>query len=217
MDNLSTHCGYPFCQAVAELGGVECPPEKELNNQAKRVEWLRSDSKRIVIHFTPYHGSWLNLVEIWFGIMAAKVLTESFGSPDAFKAAIHAFGEQWNLLLAHPFNWSYDGKGLHERAVNRFTKMLHNAVEQMQIRILTKGLMLMTNLFENYFSEVSETSWQRLVETLSSKHETIATIIQQEQGPIRKKKAEQALADFTDILNANQMGGIGYLPDNVVK
>ena len=124
MDNLSTHRGYPFCKAVAELSGIDCPCEKELrnvdeitsptmhhsfrppssdlksqkswnsllflqllwfkieqirpksvrlldevnsstflNNLEKRVKWLKSTDKRIVIHFTPYHGSWLNLVE----------------------------------------------------------------------------------------------------------------------------------------------------------
>lgn len=201
MDNLSSHCSYLFCQTVAELSGIECPPEKELNTQAKRVAWLRTDTKRIIIHFTPYHGSWLNLVEIWFGIMGGKVLKESFGSPQAFKTAIYAFGDEWNCLLAHPFRWSYDGKGLHELAVKRFTNMVRNAVEQMEMRILTKGLMLMTNLLNNYFSEVSETSWGRLVETVSSRYETIETLIQQEEGPIRKKKADQALADFTVMMN----------------
>ncbi len=77
MDNLSTHCGYPFCQVVAEHSGVECPPEKELKDAEKRRQWLQSEHKRIVIHFTPFHGSWLNLVEIWFGIMGGKILSES--------------------------------------------------------------------------------------------------------------------------------------------
>jgi len=30
------------------------------------------------------------------------VLGESFGSPDELKAAIEAFANEWNLLLAHP-------------------------------------------------------------------------------------------------------------------
>ena len=29
MDNLSSHCSYQFCQTVAELSGIECPPEKK--------------------------------------------------------------------------------------------------------------------------------------------------------------------------------------------
>ena len=60
MDNLSTHRGYPFWKVVAELSNVKCPTEKELDNMEKRVNFLKSADKRIVIHFTPYHGSWLD-------------------------------------------------------------------------------------------------------------------------------------------------------------
>ncbi len=201
MDNLSSHRGYPFCQAVAQLSAVECPSEKELNTQTKRVEWLQSEKKRVVIHFTPYHGSWLNLIEIWFGIMGGKVLSESFGSPEAFKTAFDAFLEQWNCLLAHPFNWSYDGKGLHELAVKRFTKMLHHSADQMELRLLTKMFMLMTNLLNNYFLKVSENSWEQLAETVSLRHETITKNIENEDGPKRKKKVEKALKDLTETLN----------------
>jgi transposase len=91
MDNLSSHRGYPLCQLVAELSGIERPSEQALSTQAKRVQWLGRDDKRVIIHFTPYHGSWLNLIEIWFGIMGRKVLNESFGSPDQLKAALDAF------------------------------------------------------------------------------------------------------------------------------
>jgi hypothetical protein len=192
MDNLSSHRSYPFCRLVAELSGVRCPPEKVLSTQEKRAEWLQRDDKRIVIHFTPFHGSWLNLVEIWFGIMGRKVLTESFGSPHELKTALETFQETWDLLLAHPFRWTYDGNGLHEKAVKRFTAMLRSSATKMNLRTLTKLLMLMTNLLEDYFKEISKETWNLLVQALSSQFETIATIIRQEPGPKRKKKAERA-------------------------
>ena len=119
MDNLSTHRGYPFCKAVAELSDVVCPSENELSNLEKRVKWLKSTDKKIVIHFTPYHGSWLNLVEFWFGIMNKKVLNESYGSAEELKVNFEAFLEEWNTLLAHPFRWSYSGKGLHEKGPSK--------------------------------------------------------------------------------------------------
>ena len=146
MDNLSCHRGYPLCRLVAELSSIECPSEQVLSTQAKRVQWLGRHDKRIVIHFTPYHGSWLNLIEIWFGIMGRKVLNESFGSPDQLKQALEAFTDDWNTLLAHPFRWSYDGTGLHDKAVTRFTRMLQNSAADMEIRILTKQMMLLANL-----------------------------------------------------------------------
>ena len=114
MDNLSTHRGYPFCKTVAELSNVACPKENETDNPEKRVQWLTSEDKRIVIHFTPYHGSWLNLVEFWFGIMNKIVLNESYGSGEELLESFESFPGTWNTLFAHPFRRSYDGKGLHK-------------------------------------------------------------------------------------------------------
>jgi len=204
MDNLSSHRAYPFCRLVAELSGIECPTEQNLPTQAERVEWLAREDKRIVIHFTPYHGSWLNLVEIWFGIMGGKVLSESFASPDEIKTALDAFTADWNTLLAHPFQWSYDGKGLHEKAVQRFTKMLHRSAATMEIRILTKQMMLLTNLLRDYFSEVSKDCWKQFAATVSSQSQTIADLILREEGPLRKKKAQQAAADLTAALQEHR-------------
>ena len=124
--------------------------------------------------------------------MGRKVLTESFGSPDELKTALQTFQETWNLLLAHPFRWTYDGNGLHEKAVKRFTAMLRSSAAKINLRTLTKLLMLMTNLLEDYFKEISKETWNHLVQALSSQFETIVDIIRQEPGPKRKKKAELA-------------------------
>jgi transposase len=201
MDNLSSHRGYPFCRLVAELSGVACPPEHQLRNTDKRVEWLAGEDKRIVIHYTPYHGSWLNWIEFWFGIMGRKVLGESFGSPNALKAALEAFEADWNMFLAHPFQWSYDGSGLHEKAVSRFTKMLRQSATQIELRILTKQLMLLTNLLRDYSLEVSRESWEEFSTVLHSQSDAITGIIQGEEGPLRKQKAQQAITSLNEALH----------------
>lgn len=200
MDNLSSHRGYPFCELVAELSGIECPPEQELSTQVKRMEWLGREDKRVIIHFTPFHGSWLNWIEFWFSIMGRKVLCESFGSPDEIKAALEAFANEWNYLLAHPFRWSYDGKGLHEKAVKRFTKMLHQSAGKMELRTLTKQMRLLANLLRGYLQEVSKETWKRLYGVLCDQSETIDDLIQREEGPIRKFKAQQAALDLAVAL-----------------
>jgi transposase len=199
-DNLSTHRGYPFCKAVAELSDVACPPQSELNNLEKRVKWLKSTDKRIVIHFTPYHGSWLNLVEFWFGIMNKKVLNESYGSEEELKESFEAFLEEWNTLLAHPFRWSYDGKGLHEKAVNRFTEMLKQAANKLEISTLTKQLRLMSNLFDQYFYEVPGENWKKLFAVLQYQKATVRNSIMNEAGPLKKENAEDALNSLLSIL-----------------
>ena len=200
MDNLSSHRGYRFCRLVAELSAIACPPPQQLRTLDKRVEWLTREDKRIVIHYTPYHGSWLNWIEFWFGIMGRKVLGESYASPDEFKAALEAFVLDWNTLLAHPFKWSYDGSGLHEKAVKRFTKMLLLSATQMELRILTKQMRLLTNLLSDYVSEVSKQIWEQFSEALRLQSDTITDLIQSEEGPQRKLNAQQAFANLNEAL-----------------
>lgn len=200
MDNLSSHRSYPFCELVAELSGIMCPPKKALSTQTKRVEWLGLEDKRIIIHFTPFHGSWLNWIEFWFGIMGRKVLDESYDSSDALKAALEAFAAHWNLLLAHPFKWSYNGDGLHEKAVNRFTKMLHCSVTKMELRTLTKQMKLLTNLLTDYVTEIPVKCWEQLSAAFNAQSTEIENLIDCEDGPVRKLNAQQAFLNLTTAL-----------------
>lgn len=68
---------------------------------------------RVSFVFTPFHGSWLNQVEIWFGILTTKALrNQSFSSLQALTCAIIAFAKHWNEKLARPFRWTYSGRVL---------------------------------------------------------------------------------------------------------
>lgn len=74
--------------------------------------WLRCHP-RVEFVFTPKHGSWLNQVEIWFGILARSTLRhESFDSVKGLERAILAFTKHWNEVIGHPFAWTYTGKVL---------------------------------------------------------------------------------------------------------
>lgn len=74
--------------------------------------WLRSHP-RVEFVFTPRHGSWLNQVEIWFGILTRSTLRhESFDSVKSLERAILAFTKYWNEVVGHPFAWTYTGKVL---------------------------------------------------------------------------------------------------------
>lgn len=201
MDNLSTHISYPFCQLVAELSGIDCPLAKTLDNPSKRADWLRSSNKRIVIHFTPYHGSWLNLIEIWFGIMNKKVLQESFASAEDLKQSLTAFVDDWNLLLAHPFRWTYAGDGLHQKAISRFTNILRESSHELEISTLTKQLKLMRNLLSDYFSEIPVDIIRIFIDTLQSQYGTLEELIQKEEGSVKRQKAEAALAALMYSIN----------------
>ena len=67
--------------------------------------WL-ADNPRVQVHFTPTHASWMNLVEVWFGIIERQAIHRgTFGSVRDLNAKIRAFIDGWNDRC-HPFVWT---------------------------------------------------------------------------------------------------------------
>jgi transposase len=67
--------------------------------------WLAANP-RIHIHFTPTSGSWLNLVEIWFGIIERQAIHRgTFASVRELMIKIRAFINGWNDRC-QPFVWT---------------------------------------------------------------------------------------------------------------
>ena len=70
----------------------------------------RHAAKRVVFHFTPLRGSWLDQIEIWFSILSRKLLLlESFTSITDLQTKVFAFINYYNRYLARPFRWTYTG------------------------------------------------------------------------------------------------------------
>lgn len=68
-------------------------------------DWLTANP-RIVVHFTPTHASWMNLVEVWFGIVQRQAIRRGvFTSVKELNAKIRAFIDAWNDR-SHPFVWT---------------------------------------------------------------------------------------------------------------
>jgi transposase len=200
MDNLASHASYALCELVAKYSEINYPSKKELDTAPKRREWLQSESKRIVFHYTPFHGSWLNMVEIWFGILNQKCLKESYDSPESIYNAMYAFINEWNTYLAHPFKWEYDGEGLHQKVVLRFVRMLENSMEKLNVKFLTKQLLLITNVIKKYWDKVELDIWLKLYNPIASKGDKINKIISEDKSTKRKKKAYMALAELIETL-----------------
>lgn len=96
------------------LDGViaELPADKEIHvildnycTHKRNQDWLAKFEGRIQFHFTPTSASWLNQVEIWFGLLTRKALRgASFASKDQLRAAIEAFVARTNEH-PKPFHW----------------------------------------------------------------------------------------------------------------
>ena len=68
-------------------------------------QWL-TKHPRITLHFTPTSGSWLNLVEVFFGIITRQAIRRgSFDSVKQLVGAIRTFIEGWNDRC-QPFTWT---------------------------------------------------------------------------------------------------------------
>jgi len=82
-------------------------------------DWLAANP-RIHAHFTPTSGSWLNLVEVWFGIIERQAIHRgTFTSVRDLNAKIRAFVDGWNDR-AHPFVWTKTADQILKKA-NRQT------------------------------------------------------------------------------------------------
>lgn len=117
-DNLNTHQSEGLVKLVAErlelandLGikgkmGI-------LQNMASRSEFLSDASHRIQFVYTPKHASWLNQIEIWFGILTNRLLKRlSSKSTDDLKDKILSFVTYFNDTMAKAFKWTYRGRVL---------------------------------------------------------------------------------------------------------
>jgi hypothetical protein len=67
--------------------------------------WL-TEHPHIHVHFTPTHASWLNLVEVWFGLVERQAVRRGvFTSVKDLNAKLRAYIDGWNKR-SHPFVWT---------------------------------------------------------------------------------------------------------------
>jgi hypothetical protein len=87
MDNLNTHKEASLYEAFA--------PEK-----------ARALCERFEMHYTPKHGSWLNMAEIEIGLLGRTCLDRRIGSSVEFKDEVKAYLAEKNAE-SKPINWQF--------------------------------------------------------------------------------------------------------------
>jgi hypothetical protein len=80
----------------------------------KWAEFSRRHGGRFHFVHTPLHASWVNQIEIWFGILQRRVIRYGeFNSVEELRQRIEGFMAHWNLVEAHPFRWTFRGRFAH--------------------------------------------------------------------------------------------------------
>ena len=118
VDNLDPHKSEAMVRTVAnkigfshDLGAMY--KRGILRSRATRTSFLSDPAHRIRFVFTPRHCSWMNQIEIWFSILARRVLRRgSFRSTDDLRRKVRAFIRYFNAVFAKPFRWTYTGRPL---------------------------------------------------------------------------------------------------------
>ena len=116
-DNLNVHCSESLVRYVVKLEGLD---EASLGvkgktgillSMATRQAFLMERAHRIRFVYTPKHSSWLNQIEILFGIVHRRAIVRgSFASLDALKQRLLSFIDYFNQTFALPCRWTYTGR-----------------------------------------------------------------------------------------------------------
>lgn len=119
LDNLNTHQSEALVRWIALMINT---PKEELGKKGKsgilkdmesRAAFLSDPDHPVYFVYTPKHCSWLNQVEIWFGILTKRLLRfGNFTSKQNLKEQIEKFITYFNKTMAKPFKWTFNGKPL---------------------------------------------------------------------------------------------------------
>lgn len=126
VDNLNVHCSEMLVRYVADLEGIDASTLGKkgksgiLKSMPTRQAFLSDRSHRIRFVYLPKHTSWLNQIEIVFGIVGRRVMRRgNFPSLAALKERLLDFIDYFNRTFAKPFRWTYTGRPVTAETVNR--------------------------------------------------------------------------------------------------
>ena len=103
MDNLNTHKPASLYKKY--------PPE-----EARRI------IKKLEIHYTPKHGSWLDIAEIELNVMTRQCLSRRIESIDILRSELSAWEVERNEMQAH-VNWQFRTKDARIKLLSLYPEL----------------------------------------------------------------------------------------------
>jgi transposase len=122
VDNLNIHGSESLVKLVAQACEVHTDLGKKgkrgvLKSVSSRQAFLSESSHRIRFVYLPKHSSWLNQIEVVFGVIMRKVIRRgSFTSVEDLRTKLLNFIAYFNRVFAKPFRWTYTGRPLMKTA-----------------------------------------------------------------------------------------------------
>lgn len=114
LDNLNTHKISSLYKAF--------PPE-----EARRI------AKRLEVHYTPKHGSWLNIAEIELNVMTRQCLKRRIDNLEKLRSELSAWEKERNINSSK-INWHFTNNQARIRLISLYPKTILANSEQESIR-----------------------------------------------------------------------------------
>ena len=103
---VARHCGIEHPLGIKGETGI-------LKTKQTRRAFLQDPTHRICFVYTQRHCSWLNQVEIWFSILARRLLKRArFTSLEDLRTRVLDFISDFNDILGRSFRWTHTSRPL---------------------------------------------------------------------------------------------------------
>ena len=110
---------------------VEVTERRTKADFAHQMRWLAEEARRIArrleFHYTPKHGSWLNMAEIEFSVLSRSCLGQRHPEEDSLCREVHALERERNEAQAI-INWRFT-TGDARRKLHRLYPIIPSVTE----------------------------------------------------------------------------------------